>query len=40
MSNEPIAASGRFADCLIDPLFSNALTTRLRSRRQMLLGLL
>jgi hypothetical protein len=24
MSREPIAATGRFADCLIDPLFSNA----------------
>jgi hypothetical protein len=36
MSREPIAATGRFADCLIDPLFSNAFATRLRSRRPLL----
>jgi hypothetical protein len=32
MSREPIAATGRFADCLIDPLFSNALLCSTLSR--------
>jgi hypothetical protein len=36
MSREPIAATGRVADYLIDPLFSNVFATRLRSRKPLL----